>query len=87
MWTFGDIEYTEEKEKIKEEDKKAGKPKIVIVMIIAMVAIMAAMFAVSYFWSMEKLSSAIAFPVMAVCLVVEIVLCEISNKINHKLED
>lgn len=76
----------EEKEQIKKEDIKAGKPKILIFMIIGMILIMAGMFVISYFWSMKKIAPAIALPVMAVCLVAELVLCEVSNKMNHKLE-
>ncbi len=75
----------EERKQMKEEERKNGKPKILIFIIILMVAIMAGMFILSYFWSMEKVPSSIAIPVMVVCLVAELIICEISNKMNHKL--
>ncbi len=75
----------EEKEQIKEEDKKSGIPKILIVLIVLMVAIMGVMFAVSYFWSMKKIDAIVAVPIMVVCLAGEIIICEYANKMNHKL--
>lgn len=77
----------EEKQQLKEEEKKEGKPKILIFMILLMVAIMAVMLLVSYFWSMGNIKSSIGIPVMIVCLVAEVIICEISNKMNHKLNE
>ncbi len=77
----------EEKEQQKKENKIGDKPKIVIFMVIGMILIMAGMFAVSYFWSMDKLPGSIAWPVMAACLAGEVVLCEIANKINRTMDD
>ncbi len=75
----------EEKEQMREENRKNGKPKILIVMIVIMIAIMVGMFIISYYWSMNKLPGKMAAAVMIVCLVVEVVLCETTNKINHRL--
>lgn len=77
----------EEKAQQKKENQIGTKPKIVIIMVIGMILIMAGMLSVSYFWSMKKLSPAIAFPVMGICLAAEVVLCQIANKINHNMDD
>ncbi len=77
----------EEKEQLKEEGKKVKKPKALIIMIIVMVAIMAGMFFISYIWSMGYLPGAIAFPVMVICLIAEIVVCDRANRMNRNLEE
>ncbi len=75
----------EEIEQIREENRQNGKPKILIGMIILMIAIMVGMFIISYYWSMNKLPGKMAATIMVVCLVVEVVLCETTNKMNHRL--
>ena len=77
----------EEKQQQKEEDRKAGKPKILILVIVLMFVIMAGMLVLSYFWSMGEIKGSIAIPIMAVCLVIEVVICELCNKLNKKLTD
>ena len=77
----------EDKQQQKEENRKARKPKILVFVIVLMFVIMAGMLVLSYFWSMGEVKGSIAIPVMVVCLVVEVVICELCNKLNKKLTD